>query len=392
MNSLFDEYIDRTNTGSVKYNFLAKDSKLYDVIPMWIADMDFKVPHQITEALRSSVQHGVFGYCDSTIEYDIALQAWYKNNFNWDVSADWNTKVSGVMFAIASAIRMLTSEGNGVLIQQPVYYPFSDIIKANGRKLIVNELQLTNGRYEIDFEDFEKCIKNNDVKLFILCSPHNPVGRVWREDELRRIGEICEKYDVYIVVDEIHSDFVYAGNVHTVFTKACPAMADKTIICTSPTKTFNLAGLQVANIFIQDKKLRDRFREENSRTGFSMLNAMGIVATQAAYQYGQQWRDGLVAYLEQNVKYIEKKLNALDCGIKLIRPEGTYLLWLDCRELQLSDRQLADFFANKAKLWLHTGRTFGLGGSGFMRMNVACPKSTIENAMKNIYSAVKGNC
>jgi cystathionine beta-lyase len=255
-------------------------------------------------------------------------------------------------------------------------------VQTNRRRLVVNELHLVRGRYEIDFDDFETLIIKNRVKLFLLCSPHNPVGRVWTREELRRMGAICLKHGVYILADEIHSDFVYSGYHHIVFADLDAALADRTITCTAPTKTFNLAGLQVANTFVADKKLRAKFKEECDMNGYNMLNTAGLVATEAAYTHGQSWRDALVAYLEDNVSYLRGALQGK--RIELIQPEGTYLMWLDCRQLGLSDPQLDAFFTDQAKLWLHKGWTFGKCGSGFMRMNIACPRETLRQAMRNL--------
>jgi len=388
MPSIFDEIVDRRNTDSVKYMFWKEQG---DAIPMWVADMDFKAPKEVSQALLQVAQHGVFGYTDPDKSYERAVCGWMLRNFGWTAEPDWNVKVPGVVFALAAAVRGLTDRGDAVLIQQPVYYPFMDVVCVNDRKLVINELRLRNGRYEIDFADFEEKIKTNQVKLFLLCSPHNPVGRVWTKEELIRMGEICLKYNVTVASDEIHADFVYSRFQHTVFADAFPALQDKTIICTAPSKTFNLAGLQTANIFIQDSKLRDVFSREIQRTGYAQLNAMGLAATKAAYTYGQAWRDEMVAYLEDSVTYVENTLAQTNGAIQLIKPEGTYLLWMDCRGLDLDDDDdINDFFANEAKLWLHAGPTFGESGSGFMRMNIACPRQTLQQAMDNMTAALAG--
>lgn len=293
------------------------------------------------------------------------------------------------MYAVANAIRAFTKEGDSVLVQPPVYYPFMNIVKANNRNLVLNELRLHEGRYAIDYEDFEKKIRQNDVKLFLLCSPHNPVGRVWTAEELSRIGEICLQHGVYVVSDEIHSDFVYAPYRHTVFASLSSELADITITCTSPTKTFNLAGLQAANTFIVNEQLRAAFQKECQKNGFGLLNAAGLAAAKAAYTHGQSWRDDLLQYLQGNIALLQSALPATNGAIKLIPPEGTYLMWLDCRGLGLDDDALNDFFLNKAKLWLNKGTTFGKGGSGFMRMNIACPKKTLEQALNRLLQAVE---
>jgi len=383
MPSVFDEIVDRGNTDSVKYMFWQGEGS---AIPMWVADMDFKAPPEVSQALARVARHGVFGYTDADQSYEQAACDWMLRNYGWAAKPGWNVRAPGVVFALAAAVRGLTQAGDAVLIQQPAYYPFMDVVNVNGRRLVVNELRLRGGRYEIDFDDFEEKIRANGVKLFILCSPHNPVGRVWTRGELARMGEICLQYDVTVASDEIHADFVYSGHQHTVFADACPAaLRDKTIVCTAPSKTFNLAGLQTANIFIENSRLRDAFSREILRTGYAQLNAMGLAATKAAYLHGQAWRDELVAYLEQSVNYAQEAL--ADTKIRLIRPEGTYLLWLDCRALGMDDDDLVDFFT-EANLWLHGGFTFGECGAGFMRMNIACPRSVVEQAMGNLLAAL----
>jgi cystathionine beta-lyase len=360
-----------------------------DVIPMWIADMDFKAPAEVTEALGRAAGHGIFGYTDPDESYEQAVCGWYGRNFGWTPGPGWNVRVPAVVYAVAAAIRALTAEGDAVLIQQPVYYPFMDMIKANNRTLIINELRLDDGRYDMDYEDFEQKIRQNHVRLFILCSPHNPVGRVWTKAELSRLGEICLKYGVYIVSDEIHSDFVYAPHRHTVFADVSPEVADRTITCTAPTKIFNLAGLQTANIFISNERLRAVFQRECAKTGYHLLNVMGIAATIAAYTHGQGWRDELIRYLEGNAAFLRDALSGANGAVRLIKPEGTYLMWLDCRGLGLDDGKLNAFFMEKARLWLHKGVTFGKSGSGFMRMNIACPRRVLAQAVNRLADAVK---
>lgn len=386
MKSIFDEQINRDDTDSVKYNLKLSEA---NNIPMWVADMDFRAPKQVEEALSKIAQHGIFGYTEPDESYDNLVCEWYGRNFGWTPKSSWNVRTPGVVFSIAIAIQELTDEGDAVLIQQPVYHPFAEIIKVNKRKVVVNELQLKDGKYEIDFEDFEEKIKTNQVKIFILCSPHNPVGRVWRKEELSRMGEICIKHGVYIVSDEIHSDFVFGGHKHTVLADVSPEIADITLTCTSPMKTFNLAGLQVANIFISNDKLRGLFMKGCQKTGYHLLNTAGLAATKAAYTYGQGWRDELMRYLEDNVTYLKESLAEMNGVIKLIEPEGTYLMWLDCRDLMLSASELNHLFTKKANLKLHKGETFGASGAGFVRMNIACPRKTLEQAMANLKEAIK---
>ena len=333
---------------------------------------------------------GIYGYTEGGDDYFRAVAAWYEDYFGWKVDRSWLVKTPGIVFAISTAVQALTDEGDAVIIQQPVYYPFSAVIKDNGRVLINNELVLKDGRYEIDFEDFEQKIIGNKVKLFILCSPHNPVGRVWSAEELRKLGEICLKYDVKVVSDEIHSDFVYEGRKHHVFATLDPAFAQNSIICTAPSKTFNLAGLQASNIFIPNQQIREAFEKKISAVGYSQLNMIGLHACQAAYETGREWLEELKVYLKGNLDYARAYLEENIPQIKLIEPEGTYLIWLDCRGLGLTEKQLEDLIVHKAKLWLDAGTIFGEAGAGFERINLACPRAVLREAFGRLDKAVKG--
>lgn len=388
MNYKFDDIIDRTGTNSIKYDFAAERGKPADLLPLWVADMDFKVPPAVTEALVKSAQHGIFGYSESKQGYFDALQKWYSGHFHFLVQKEWLVKTPGIVYAICTAIRALTNRGDAVLIQRPVYYPFTESIVSNGRVLVNNPLVYQNGRYSIDFEDFEEKIIQNNVKLFILCSPHNPVGRVWTKEELVRLGDICVKHNVIIVSDEIHADFVYPGNMHSVFANLKPEYLDRTITCTAPSKSFNLAGLQVSNIFIANPAIRRRFREEITRSGYSQLNTMGLVACQAAYEQGGDWLNSLKEYLAKNLQFMREFLAARLPRITLVEPQGTYLVWLDCTKLSLEEEQLEDLFVNRAGLWLDSGILFGLEGAGFERVNIACPRTVLEKALTQLEWAV----
>jgi len=389
MSYSFDTVIERRGTDSIKYDFAAKRGLPEDVLPLWVADMDFPSPPEVLDALAEKCRHGIFGYSDVADDsYFNALFKWYSERFGWRLSPEWLVKAPGVVFAICAAIRALTEEGEAVLIQQPVYYPFSESVLANGRRLVVNELVYSGGKYSVDLEDFEEKIKREKVKLFILCSPHNPVGRVWRAEELSAMGEICLRHGVKVVSDEIHADFVYPGNRHQVFAAISPELADITVTCTAPTKTFNLAGLQISNILISNPELRRRFRLEISKTGYSQLNIMGLVACRAAYEHGARWLDDLLVYLGSNLEFVRSFLARELPRVRLVEPEGTYLVWLDFRALGLTDRELNDLIVNKAKLWLDAGTMFGAGGTGFQRVNIACPRSLLERAMRQLKGAL----
>ena len=286
------------------------------------------------------------------------------------------------------AVKAFTNEGDSVIIQQPVYYPFKETIEDNNRVVVNNSLKNVNGHYEIDFEDFERKVKENNVKLFILCSPHNPVGRVWKKWELEKLGDICVGNNVTVVSDEIHSDFVYPGNKHTAFANIKEEFQNITVTCTAPSKTFNLAGLQVSNIIIPNDKLRKKFRKQISAAGYSQVNALGLVACESAYRNGRQWLDSLKEYLIENINFVRVYLEENIPSVKLIEPEGTYLIWLDFGELGLENEELEDLIINKSGLWLDSGAIFGEDGKGYQRINIACPRKTLEQALNQLKSGI----
>ena len=383
----FDEAVERRGTGCLKYDFAKERGKKDDVLPLWVADMDFKTAPAVTERLQKVVEHGIYGYSDSKEDYFAAVSGWYHDHFDWDVKPEWLVKTPGVVFALAAAVRAYTEKGDTVLIQQPVYYPFRQVIESNDRKLVSSDLVLKDGHYEIDFEDFEAKIKEHQIHLFLFCSPHNPVGRVWKEWELRKIGEICFKYQVTVVSDEIHSDFVYPGHKHHVFASVSPEFEQISVICTAPSKTFNLAGLQVSNIFIADEKLRQKFVRAVDQAGYSQVNLMGLVGCQAADEEGEEWLLQLKEYLYQNLSFVREYLRDNLPQIKLIEPEGTYLIWLDFGELGLGRKEL-EALIDQAGLWLDAGAIFGKTGIGFERINIACPRKTLEQAFLQLKKAV----
>lgn len=388
MNYNFDEIIDRRGTNSLKYDFAEERGRPADVLPMWVADMDFRAPAEVLEELEAIVQHGIFGYSDSKRDYFDALEHWFASRFGWDIQPEWLVKTPGIVFAIATAIRAFTEAGDAVIIQQPVYYPFAECVRSNSRKLVVNELVYENGAYHIDFDAFEAQIKANAVRLFILCSPHNPVGRVWSRDELARLGTICRRHDVLVVSDEIHADFVYEGNRHSIFASLGPEFLQSSVICTAPSKTFNLAGLQASNIFIADPASKLKFEAEVARTGVGELNCMGLAACQAAYTRGGPWLDALKDYLAGNLAFVRGFLESRLPRLRLVEPQGTYLLWINCGGLGLSAPALEELMVHKAKLWLDAGTMFGTGGVGFERINIACPRATLERALLQLEQAV----
>lgn len=384
----FNALIDRKNTNSIKYDFARERGKSEDLIPLWVADMDFIAPPKVIETLVNVSKHGIFGYSEVKEDYFLVLKKWFSKHYNWDISPSWLVKTPGIVYAISMAVRAFTQEGDSVLIQRPVYYPFSESVNSNHRNLINNPLIYENGAYHIDFYDFEQKIIAHDVKLFILCNPHNPVGRVWSEEELTKLGDICVKHNVIVVSDEIHADFIHPGYQHIIFANLKPEFGAITVTCTAPSKTFNLAGLQVSNIIIMNKKLKAAFKEEITKSGYSQLNTMGLYACKAAYEYGEEWLIELKDYLHQNLTYVSDFLEKELPMLHLVKPQGTYLLWIDFRSLNLSESELEAFITDKAKLWLDGGTMFGPEGLGFQRINMACPRSILEKAMEQLKEAL----
>ncbi|MDR1703004.1 MAG: pyridoxal phosphate-dependent aminotransferase [Sporomusaceae bacterium] len=384
----FDEIIERKNTDSLKYDFHVQRGKPDGLLPLWVADMDFRTPPPIIAALAAKSQHGIFGYSESRQDYFQVLQNWFYSHFNWETEEDWLIKTPGVVYALYALVRALTNKGDAILIQQPVYPPFSQVVFNNERSLIVNRLIYSNSKYSIDFADFEAKIVQNKVKLFILCSPHNPVGRVWTKEELVDLGNICLKHGVTVISDEIHADFVYPGYRHTIFANINPEFAEIAVTCTAPTKTFNLAGLQISNIFVKNKAMRDKLKQELVKNGYNQLNIMGLTACKAAYENGREWLMELNAYLAGNLDFARSFLRQKIPQVQLVEPEGTYLLWLDFKELGLSNDKLEDLIVDKARLWLNSGLTFGEGGAGFQRVNIACPRSVLKEAFVRLEQAV----
>ena len=386
----FDTVLERRGTKCLKYDFAVQRGRPADVLPLWVADMDFQISSYIQDALARQVQHGIYGYTETDDTYFAAVQNWMQTRHDWRVQPEWLLKTPGVVFAIALAVKTCTCPGEAVLIQQPVYYPFSEVILDNDRRLVSSDLVLNEatGKYEIDFADFEAKITENSVKLFLLCSPHNPVGRVWTREELLQIGQICQRHGVTVFSDEIHADFVWQGK-HQPFAAVDPAFAPFTITATSPSKTFNIAGLQISNIFISDESLRAKFRRALNASGYSQLNAAGIIAAEAAYRSGREWYEAVKTYLQENIAYMRAFLAEHLPQLRMIEPEGTYLVWVDFRALGLTAEELDDMILRSANLWLDSGAIFGTTGEGFQRFNIACPRSTLTQALEQLEQAVK---
>lgn len=380
----FDRIIDRKNTRCLKYDFAVKRGMPEDVLPLWVADMDFETSSYIEDALTERVKEGIFGYSDVQTPYFEIIRDWMIRHHDWEPQEKWLIKTPGVVFALAMAVKAYTDPGDKVLLQQPVYYPFSEVITDNGREVVSNDLVLTeDGTYKIDFADFEQKIIANGIKLFLLCSPHNPVGRVWTKEELEKIGDICVKHGVTVVSDEIHNDFIWEGT-HTVFACIKKEFADISVTCTSPSKTFNLASMLISNIFIPNQILRRKFRKEMDRAGISQLSVLGLVATEAAYAHGDEWYAAMKNYVRDNIAFARAYVEENLPGVRMIDTQGTYLIWLDFRQTGLTVEQLDHKIIYEAGLWLDSGKIFGKTGEGFERINVACPRAVLQEALDRI--------
>jgi len=384
----FDTIIDRHGTSSSKWDRREKAVGVPDVVPMWVADMDFASPLPVVEALRERVDHGIFGYTERTGSYYAALASWMQRRFDWDIQKKKIVFTPGVIVALNLIIQAYTQPGDKVIIQQPVYHPFSYAILNNKRQLINNQLQIQNGRYVMDLDQLKKSIDSR-TRLLILCSPHNPVGRVWTKEELLRLAEICLDNNIIIVSDEIHADLVLKGQVHTPTATLSEEIADIVVTCTAPTKTFNIAGLGVANTIISNSKLYDQFYATVNNAGLEMTNVFAKVAIEAAYNHGEEWLLRLLDYLQGNYKFLVSFLKSHIPQISVFPLEGTYLAWLDFRKLGLSDKDMKYFLIHEAKVWLDEGTKFGGGGKGFQRMNIGCPRKLLEEGLTRIANALK---
>ena len=389
----FDIEIDRSETNSVKWDkyLLEEFFETSDVLPLWVADMDFQCPQPVIDAMKRKAEEGIYGYTwHKHPDYYNAIKSWMKRRHNWEIEDDWIVYSPGIVPAIKAIIRNFTNPGDKIIIQSPVYYPFFSAIESNGRHVSNNQLIYANNRYEIDFEDFEEKAKDPLCKMFILCSPHNPVSRVWTKEELQRIGDICLANDVIVVSDEIHNDLILPGYEHTIFSKLSKEIEDITIMCTAPSKTFNIAGLQMSNIIVPNKKIRDQVIDAlSAKSSLGLPNAFGLAALIAAYNEGDDWLDQVMTYVDENFKFLENYLKEHLPDINLVKPEGTYLAWVDFSALEISEDERKDFMLKKAKVALDRGTMFGPGGEGFERINVACPRSILKECMDRIVLALK---
>lgn len=380
----FDKLIGRRNTNSVKWDLGAED-----VIPMWVADMDFEVLDVITNEIMKRAKHPIYGYTTPDDEYYNSIIKWWKERYNYCINKEWINYSPGVVPAVNMLIRAFTNPGDRVLLQTPVYHPFYEAVKNNGCELIENPLRLIDNKYYMNFEDLEQKLKEFSVKVMVLCSPHNPIGRVWTREELHKLGELCLKYGVIVISDEIHCDLVYKEYNHIPFPSINDEFASICALCTAPSKTFNIAGLQVSSIIIPNEVLRKKFSHVLDSDGLMGPNIFGIIALKAAYNNGEEWLNQLIDYVKGNLEYLIDFIKENIPQIKVIKPEGTYLVWLDCREFKMSPKELHEFFLKKAKVWFDEGYIFGNCGEGFERVNIACPRSILQEGLNRICNAIK---
>ncbi|GAA0716979.1 PatB family C-S lyase [Clostridium malenominatum] len=383
----FDAIIDRSNMWSVKYDEAEKKFGTKDLLQLWIADMEFKTSPEIIEAMKERAEHGIFGYTSRKESYDEAILNWQKRRNGWEIDKDLMSFSPGVIPALVYIVNELSEKGDKVLLLSPVYSEFFTVINDWNREVVTSSLKEVNSRYEIDFDDFEKKVSDG-VKLFILCNPHNPVGRVWSVDELKKLGDICVKYGVTIVSDEIHSDLNLFNNKHTVMATVSKEIAKNTITCFAPTKTFNLAGIQASSIVFPNKEIKEKYDEYWGKMDIRRNNCFSAVAVEVAYDKGEEWLKELIPYIENNMKFVKKFLDENIPKIKMSIPESTYLIWLDCRELGMNPQELNEFMVKKAGLGLNNGTAFGEDGAGFMRLNAACSIKILEKAMNQLKVAV----
>lgn len=383
----FDTVVNRWNTDSVKYDGLYDAFGCKDILPMWVADMDFQAPPAILEAARECCERGVFGYTFRSGEGEEAFRSWVKRRYHWDIQTAWLSSSPGIVTALALTVRALTQPEDGVLIMTPVYPPFFSVVRDNGRKLVYSPLKLEEGKYRVDWENFEQGLQSG-VRLLILCNSHNPVGRVWTREELERIGELCCRYDVWIVSDEIHADLSLFGNQHTVMASVSEKIAERTLTAMAPSKTFNIAGMMNSVIIASNALILEKYNRELMSLHLDSGNIFGHVTFKAAYQYGEEWLDELVRYLADNVDFALEYFCSELPDIQVCKPEGSFLLWLDMRDTGFSHEECGERLLKRGKIGLNDGLTFGEEGRGFRRMNIGCPRSVLGEGLERIKTAL----
>ncbi|RLQ96489.1 MalY/PatB family protein [Falsibacillus albus] len=384
----FNEQIDRKDTSSVKWDALRNVYGKHDLHPMWVADMDFRPPAAVTEALKERIEHGLFGYTFIPDHAALSIQEWVSKRHKWKIEKEWLLYSPGVVPALGMAISALTNPGDRVLVQSPVYTPFFNLVKENKRELVNCPLVLIDNQYKIDFDKLDSTLQQ-DVKLFLLCNPHNPGGRVWTKEELVKIAELCKEHDVILISDEIHSDLIHKPNEHIPVASLSEEYHPFTITCIAPSKTFNLAGLQASSMIIPDPELRKKISQLQKQQGFFTLNIFGIIGMEAAYRHGEEWLEELLIYLKGNIQLVKDYIRESLPKLKVMDPEGGYLVWIDCNETGLSDQEIKERLLNKGKLALEPGTKYGLGGEGFIRMNIACPRSMVKEGLNRLKIALE---
>lgn len=383
----FDQIIDRRSTNSIKWSYLKKIYGDEDVLPMWVADMDFKSPNEVIKAMEERVKHGIFGYTDIPKSFYKSVVNWVKKRHGWNIDEEWIVFTPGVVTGLNLAVLSFSKKGDKIVLQPPIYPPFYTVIEKNEREVLNNPLKFNGTRYIMDIDDLEKDI-DEDTKMLFLCSPHNPVGRVWNEEELKRLERVCLEKEILVVSDEIHGDIIYSGNKHIPIASISEDMAMNTITLMAPSKTFNIAGLHTSVAIIPNEEIRKEYKKTINLIGADTTNIFGLIGFEAAYSYGEEWLNELLIYLEGNLNFLMNYIEKNVPKIKAVRPEGTFLIWLDFRELGLSDEEIKNLMINKAKIGLNHGPTFGIGGSGFQRLNIGCPRSILEEGLLRIKNAI----
>lgn len=388
MGCQFDQLIDRRNTQSQKWDGVLELFGEENLIPMWVADMDFRPPEAVVKAVTERASHGIYGYEKKPTTFLGVVVDWLKTRHGWTVDPSWISHSPGVVPGLALSILSLTEPGERVVIQPPVYPPFYAVIRQNDRVVVENPLVQENGEYHMNFVELEEIFKSG-VKTMIFCSPHNPVGRVWSRSELEALQDLILKYEVTILSDEIWSDLIFHSHKHTPIASLSPEMANRSLTFMAPSKTFNLAGFYLSNVIIPNPELKEKFSGWTQKIALEHLNFFGLVACEAAYREGDEWLDLLLTYLEENAEYVTSELAKITPKIKVIKPQGTFVLWLDCRELGVAPDKLNQFFVSQAGLAFNDGLLFGPVGNGFQRMNIGCPRAMIDEALKRLAKALK---
>lgn len=383
----FDQIIERRQTNCVKWDRAEEFFGLKDILPMWVADMDFRAPQPIVDALGDVVRHGIFGYACVPDSYYEAVTRWMERRHSWPIKRDWVVTTPGVVPALHMLVKSFSVPGDQVIVQTPVYYPFFSAITRNDRQILDNPLRLQDGFYVMDLADLERKV-TPQTKMLLLCSPHNPVGRVWSEGELRAIGEFCLSRNILVVSDEVHHDIVYPGHRHVPFASISSQFADHSVTCTGASKSFNLAGLQMSNIIIPNPSLADQFTATVRSSGINLPGIFGVAATEAAYRHCEPWLEELIRYLKGNLDLLNLYTDERIPGLKVVQPQGTYLVWLDFRGCGIPESALADFVRQEARIGLEAGTIFGAKEAGFERMNIACPRSILAEALSRIEQAL----